>query len=98
MILILGAIRVRRGQLNAALALSQQHVARSREEPGCIAHAVHRDTEDDLRLVFVEKWADAEALYAHVNVPASKQFVQEVSALCSEKPTMNIYQADELPT
>jgi len=98
MILVLGAIRVRSGQLDAALALSLEHVARSRTEPGCIMHAVHRDTEDDSRLVFVEKWTDGEALRAHFKVPASKQFVQELSALCSEKPTMNIYQADELPT
>lgn len=97
MILVLGAIRVRSGQLDAALALSQKHVARSREEAGCIAHAVHRDTEDDLRLVFVEQWSDVEALHVHFKIPASKQFVQDLNALCSEKPTMNIYQADELP-
>jgi len=98
MILVLGSVRVHEGKLDAALALSQEHVARSRLEPGCIAHAVHRDTEDELRLVFVEQWADGEALHAHFKVPASKQFVQDLRALCSEKPTMKIYQAEELPT
>ncbi len=98
MILVLGSVRVHEGKLDAALALSQEHVARSRLEPGCIAHAVHRDTEDDCRLVFVEQWADDKALHAHFEVPASKRFVQDLSALCSEKPTMNIFQADKVPT
>jgi len=97
MILVLGSVKVHEGQFDAALALSQEHVARSRTEPGCIAHAVHRDTEDEYRLVFVERWTDAEALHAHVKVPASKQFVQNLSALCSEKPTMTVYRAEAVP-
>jgi len=94
MILVLGSVKVHEGKLDAALALSQEHVVRSRLETGCIAHAVHRDTEDDARLVFVERWTDAEALYAHFNVPASKQFVRDLSALCSEQPAMTIYRAE----
>ena len=34
------------------------HVRRSRTEPGCLFHAVHRDVEEPLRLVFVERWVD----------------------------------------
>lgn len=97
MILVLGTVKICEGKLDAALALSQEHVARSRLEPGCIAHAVHRDTEDAARLVFVERWTDAGALHAHFKVPASKQFVQDLSALCSEKPAMTIYRAEEIP-
>jgi quinol monooxygenase YgiN len=69
------------------------HVRRSRQEPGCLAHAVHRDCEDALRLVFVEHWADADALRAHFRVPASGAFVQEVSALAASQPEIAIYEA-----
>lgn len=96
MIIVLGAARVHADKLEAALTLGKEHVARSRAEHGCIAHAVHRDTEEDTRLVFVEKWLDHEALRAHFQVPASQQFVKHMSALCTEKPTMSVYQADEL--
>ena len=54
MILVLGSGVVQERRFAEALALSQEHVARSRAEPGCIAHAVHQDTESPWRLVFVE--------------------------------------------
>jgi hypothetical protein len=54
MIIVLGSVVVREGRVNEALSLSQEHVARSRAEPGCIAHAVHQDAENPLRLVFIE--------------------------------------------
>ena len=62
-------IIVRAEQVDEALRLSRQHVERSRAEPGCIAHAVHRDAENPLRLVFVEKWVDMAALQLHFCVP-----------------------------
>lgn len=96
MIIVLGTVKVHPGQLEAALKLSAEHVLRSRAETGCIAHAVHRDTEDDQVLVFVEKWTDRKALGAHFAVPASRSFMRDLKALCAEPPTMNIYEADEI--
>ena len=37
-------------------------------EPGCVAHAVHIDCENPLKLVFIEKWTDAATLAAHFKV------------------------------
>lgn len=55
MILVIGSVVVQEGRVAEALGLNQLHVARSRAEPGCIAHAVYRDPEDSNRLVFVEQ-------------------------------------------
>jgi len=55
MILVPGSVVVAEGCYAEALTLSEEHVARSRAEPGCIAHAVHQDTENPQRLVFVEQ-------------------------------------------
>jgi quinol monooxygenase YgiN len=96
MIIVLGSVVVRDGELARALALSQQHVARSREEPGCIAHAVHTDTENPLRLVFVEQWADRPALDEHFKVPASRAFVKALSVLAAAPPSIAIYEAAPL--
>ena len=79
--------------IDELIALSLEHVRRSRTEPGCIAHAVHRDVEVPLRLVFVERWADREALRTHFAVPASGAFVQAASKLAAEPPAMEIYEA-----
>ena len=93
MILVLGHVTARPEHFDAVLKLSQPHVERSRAEPGCIAHAVHRDTENPLRLVFVEKWADMAALQVHFRVPASREFGKALGTLASEPPGLEIYEA-----
>ena len=96
MIIVIGSVRIQDGQLAQALALSQQHVARSRAEPGCLAHAVHPDLDDPLRLVFVEQWLDQAALAAHFKLPASRAFVKALAALASAPPGMTLYDASEI--
>ena len=91
-----GSVVARPDTLDEAIAYSRAHVERSRREPGCLLHSVHRDVENPLRLVFVEHWADAEALRAHFAVPASNDFVRAISALASEPPELAIYEAQPL--
>lgn len=97
MVIVIGRVLIRSGCLPQALALSREHVARSRGEPGCIAHAVHHDSENARHLVFVEQWADRAALAAHFRLPASRAFVDAVSALASERPTIESYEASAVP-
>jgi len=92
-LIVTATIQARPDTIDQVLELSIAHVHRSRQEPGCLAHAVHRDCEDALRLVFVEQWADADALRAHFRVPALGAFVQEISALAASPPELSIYEA-----
>lgn len=94
MILVTGDIVANEGSFDELLRLSLDHVNRSRSEPGCISHAVHRDAEQPLRLVFIEQWADAAALKAHFAVPASRGFGKAVAALAARQPTIQLYRAD----
>ena len=96
MILVTGSIVAKADRIDEVLALSLEHVRRSRGEPGCVAHAVHRDAENPLRLVFVEEWKDRESLQAHFAVPASRAFVKSVGALAAGPPQMNLYDASPL--
>ena len=93
MIIVTGSVVARSDTVDKAVALSLEHVRRSREEPGCLLHSVHRDVEDPLRLVFVEHWRDADALRAHFGVPASGGFVAGVTALAATPPKIEIYEA-----
>jgi len=97
MIIVTGSIIARPDSLEQLLALSLEHVRRSRTEPGCLAHAVHRDVENPLRLVFVEEWADRAALSAHFAVPASRDFVKTARTLAAGPTTMNLYEAVPVP-
>ena len=94
MLIVTGSVRVRPGSLDEAVAVSLEHVRRSRTEPGCLLHSVHHDVEDADRLVFLEHWADAPSLAAHFRVPASGEFVTALAALAAEPPTIEVYEAE----
>ena len=99
MILVTGSILAREDSVDELLDLSLRHVGRSRQEPGCLSHAVHRDAEEPLRLVFVETWESREALAKHFQVPGSREFVAGIAPLAAGPPSISIYEATpiELP-
>lgn len=93
MLIVTGSITARPDTIDRVLELSLDHVRRSRQEPGCLLHSVHRDVEEPLRLVFLEHWADGDALRTHFAVPASGAFVNEATALAAAPPEMAIFDA-----
>jgi quinol monooxygenase YgiN len=93
MIVVTGSVTARDDSLEEVRRLSLEHVHRSRNEPGCIAHAVHVDCENSLRLVFIEQWADRAALLTHFAVPASRNFVRALQPLAAASSTIEIYDA-----
>jgi quinol monooxygenase YgiN len=95
-VVVTGSIQARPERIDELLRLSLEHVRRSRAEPGCLSHAVHRDVEDPLRLVFVEEWADRAALLAHFAVPASRAFVKAAAVCAVGAPSMALYEVDTL--
>ncbi len=95
MIIITGTVQARPDSIDELIRLSLEHVRRSRAEPGCISHAVHRDVEDDIRLVFVERWADKDAVQAHFAVPESGAFVRALRDLVAGPPSIELYEAEE---
>jgi quinol monooxygenase YgiN len=95
-ILVLGSVNVFSDRLDEALAVSQEHVLRSRAEPGCIEHGVSVSVESPNRLVFVERWESFAALKAHFAVPASRQFAAELAKLASSPPGMAVYDSIEM--
>ncbi len=96
MVIVLGSVTIKDDALDQALAISQEHVSRSRQEAGCISHAVHLDAENQSRLVFVEQWQDMDALQQHFRVPESGEFVQALSRFATSEPQMKIFNASEI--
>ena len=93
MVIVTGSVQAHPEHLDQVLALSVAHVHRSRAEPGCLLHSVHQDVEDANRVVFVEHWADLDALRTHFAVPASGGFVEALTPLVDGSPTLEIYEA-----
>lgn len=96
MVIVTGTVQGRPDTVDQLLEVSLAHVRRSRQEPGCLHHAVHRDAEDPLRLVFLEQWSDTDALRAHFQVPESGAFVRELTQLSASSPEMTVYEAEPL--
>jgi quinol monooxygenase YgiN len=96
MIVVTGSVTAREDSFSEVRKLSLEHVYRSRNEPGCISHAVHVDCENPLRLVFVEQWTDRAALLAHFAMPASRDFVRALEPLAAFATTIEIYDATRL--
>ena len=96
MIVVTGSVTAREDSSDEVRQLSLEHVRRSRQEPGCISHAVHVDCEDPVRLVFIEQWADRAALLAHFAVPASRDFVRALQPLAASATTLELYDATRL--
>jgi quinol monooxygenase YgiN len=96
MIVVTGSVVARQDTFDEVRRLSLEHVHRSRDEPGCISHAVHVDCENALRLVFIEQWADRAALLAHFAVPASRDFVRALQPLAAAATTIELYDATKL--
>jgi quinol monooxygenase YgiN len=92
-VIVTGTIRGSDATIDEILRLGLEHVHRSRAEPGCISHAVHRDAEDPNLLFFFEQWADLDALRTHFAVPASRAFVEAASKLAVGTPTLQMYDA-----
>ena len=93
MIVVTGSVTAREDSLDEVRRLSLEHVHRSRQEPGCISHAVHVDCENPVRLVFIEQWADRAALATHFAAPASRNFVRTLQPLAAASTTIEIYDA-----
>jgi quinol monooxygenase YgiN len=60
-----------------------------------VSPAVHADSENPLRLVFIEQWTDRAALLAHFAVPASRDFVRALQPLAAVT-TIELYDAARL--
>lgn len=93
MLIVLGSVLARTDSVEEIRRIAQEHVARSRLEPGCLSHAVHSDLDEPLRLIFIERWADWDALRAHFKVPASATFARDMGRLSAAPPEMTIYEA-----
>jgi quinol monooxygenase YgiN len=96
MLIVTGSLLARQDSFEELRAEALEHVRRSREEPGCLSHAVHVDCENPLRLVFIEEWESREALLAHFAVPESRGFVKSARALAAEATPIAIFEAQKI--
>lgn len=92
MVIVSGAVTARPETDAEVEALCLAHVRRSRTEPGCLMHSVHRDVENPHRFVFLEHWASLDDLHRHFAVPESAQLITDLGELCDELSPIEIHE------
>jgi quinol monooxygenase YgiN len=100
MIIVTGTATASPETLAEMTRISLEHVRRSRAEEGCVSHDVHVDCENPMRLMFFERWADAEALRKHFARPESRAFARRLRALAAgtgeTRDRMDVYEAAKI--
>lgn len=96
MILVTGSVNLKPETRAEAFKIGCEHSQRSRGEAGCFGHNCMVDAEDENRMCFHEVWRDMAALQTHFRVPASGEFVKQVSALAAEPPKIEIFEAEAI--
>ncbi len=98
MIIVYGSVESLPEQREQVLRMCREHVARSRQEPGCITHQAHVDIDNPNLIVFYEQWEDMAALQTHFSVSESGAFVTAVTAMAASAPQLKMFEATELPS
>ena len=93
-VIVTAIVQLSPDTVEEALAMSVEHVRRSRTEPGCLLHTVSRDAEDPTRLIFLEHWSDRAALQAHFLVPEARTFARALGVVAASRPDMRLYEAE----
>jgi len=68
-IMIVAVVRAKSGHEESVAGILKAAVGPSRAEQGCRLYDLHQDHNVRGRFVFIERWADQEALAAHERQP-----------------------------
>jgi quinol monooxygenase YgiN len=93
MIIVTGSVTARPDSFEALRQACLDHCARSRNEDGCLSHAVQVDAENSLRLFFYEEWADLPALKAHFRQPGTATFLAAVREHAAASTPPSLFEA-----
>ncbi len=88
-VVVVASFKVQEGQVDAAIAALTPIIEQTHDEPGCLSYALHRDVNDPLRLVLVERWTSQVALESHFQQPYLEGLGQLGQELLSEPPTLH---------
>ncbi|OBG87670.1 antibiotic biosynthesis monooxygenase [Mycobacterium sp. NS-7484] len=88
-VVVVATMKAKPESVDAVREACTKAVAAVHEEPGCQLYSLH---ETDGTFVFVEQWADADALKAHSTAPAIGALFGTVGELLDGAPDIKMLQ------
>ncbi len=86
MIVVTGRARIPAANRARFIEIATEMCRRSREDEGCRGYRVYADLEQQEQYVFIEEWADEEALQKHFAQPHTGAFMSELPGLLAGAP------------
>ena len=81
MIVVTGRVQIPEQHRNGFVEVASQMCATSRAEEGCVGYRVYADLEQPDRYVFVEEWADDDALQRHFGEAHTRAFLGDLGSM-----------------
>jgi len=88
-VVVVASFKVQEGRVDEAVTALTPVIEQTHDEAGCLSYALHRDVNDPLRLVLVERWTSQVALESHFQQPYLESLGQMAADLLSEPPTLH---------
>jgi quinol monooxygenase YgiN len=84
---VVATLPVKPESVDTVREIMKKAIAEVHDEPGCELYSLH---ETDGAFIFVEQWADAEALETHSTAPAVTQMFAAVGDHLAGKPDIRV--------
>jgi quinol monooxygenase YgiN len=84
MIVVTGRVQVAAEHRERFVAVATEMCRHSRGEEGCGGYRVYADLEQPDRFIFVEEWADDDALQRHFGQAHTGAFMKDLGGLLGE--------------
>jgi quinol monooxygenase YgiN len=87
---VVATLKVKPESVDTVRDIMKLTIAEVHNEPGCDLYSLH---ETDGTFIFVEQWADADALKTHSSAPAVTQMFAEIGDHLDGAPDIKVAQA-----
>ncbi len=91
MIVVVGRVTSDEEKRDQLIAVGQAVAQASRGEDGCLSYRLYEDTEIRNEFVFVEEWADQQALERHFATDHINVFMRAISATITSPPDVKFH-------
>jgi quinol monooxygenase YgiN len=89
-VVVVATLKAKPESVEAVREAGKKALAGVHEEPGCDLYSLHE--AEDGTFIFVEQWADAEALKTHSTAPAVGAFFGEIGEHLEGAPDIKLLQ------
>lgn len=95
MLVVIATLTVKLEKKAELFALAQDLITATRAEQGCISYVLLDNPYNAGICIFLEEWADKQALERHFTTPHIREWRQKSAELLAGKTDIKLYQGEE---